>query len=259
MTISLLPNPPSRQSGGEIFADQADAFIGALPLFVDEMNIHIADINVKTGICETGAEQALIATAKAAEAQGYAASAVNAPGTSATSTTQMTVGLGGKTFTIQTGKAFVVGQYVGIASTASPLNRMQGVITSYNSGTGSITVNVTSIEGQGTVAAWTIALAFGPVGTRFLADVVQVISTGTINLSTSTVYVLTTSQAMTLPAQPVAGSWVKLINTTTGTTQSLLRNGQRIMSLLEDMVLNTPYSQITLVYTNTTQGWVISL
>jgi hypothetical protein len=259
MTISALPTPPSRQSGGEIFADQADAFVGSLPVFVTEMNIHIADINAKTDICIAGAAAAITATEKAAEAQAYAASAVNAPGTSATSTTSLTVSVASKTLTIQTGKLFVVGQYVGIASTASPLNRMSGVITAHNSSTGALTVNITSIEGTGTFAAWTVALAFGPVGTRFVNDVVQVVSTGTYNLVASTVYVLTVSSVLTLPASPAVGSWVKLVNTTTSISSSVNRNGQPIMSLAENLVLNTPYTSITLVYTNSTQGWVISL
>jgi hypothetical protein len=97
---------------------------------------------------------------KAAEAAASAASALNAPGTSATSTTSMTVGTGSKAFTLaQTGKAYALGQSVVVASTASPGNQMNGIITAFNSGTGAMTVDVSAIVGSGTFASWTIALA----------------------------------------------------------------------------------------------------
>lgn len=94
----------------------------------------------------------------AQDAAASAASAINAPGTSATSTTSLTIGTGSQTLTIQTGKAFSVGQYVIIANTPSPANYMVGQITAHDSGTGSLTVNVASIGGSGTLSAWTVSL-----------------------------------------------------------------------------------------------------
>ncbi|MFN9251587.1 MAG: hypothetical protein ACK58O_11110, partial [Brevundimonas sp.] len=75
-------------------------------------------------------------------ASSSAATAVNAPGTSATSTTSLTIGTGSKSLTVQTGKRFVIGQWVTITSTASPANWMHGQITAYTSGTGALLVNV---------------------------------------------------------------------------------------------------------------------
>ena len=98
------------------------------------------------------------ASNSAAAAAASAASAVSAPGTNATSTTSLAVGTGSKSLTIQTGKAFVVGMSVKIASTASPGNWMAGDITAYNSGTGALTVNSVLISGSGTVADWTVSL-----------------------------------------------------------------------------------------------------
>ena len=83
---------------------------------------------------------------------------MSAPGTNATSTTSLAVGTGSKSLTIQTGKAFVVGMSVKIASTASPGNWMAGDITAYNSGTGALTVNSVLTSGSGTVADWTVSL-----------------------------------------------------------------------------------------------------
>jgi hypothetical protein len=92
-------------------------------------------------------------------AAASAASAINSPGTNATSTTSQTiVNTGSLTFTIQTGKAYAVGQFVILASSASPLNYMVGQITAHNSDTGSMTVNVTTSSGSGNYNAWIISL-----------------------------------------------------------------------------------------------------
>lgn len=77
--------------------------------------------------------------------------------TNSTSTTSLAIGTGSKSLTlVESGKAYIVGQYVIIASTASPTNYMVGQVTSF-SGT-SLVVNVTVINGSGTIAAWSISV-----------------------------------------------------------------------------------------------------
>jgi hypothetical protein len=77
--------------------------------------------------------------------------------TNSTSTTSLAIGTGSKSLTlVESGKAYIVGQYVVIASTASPSNNMVGQITSF-SGT-SLVVNVTTINGSGTISAWSISV-----------------------------------------------------------------------------------------------------
>lgn len=98
----------------------------------------------------------------ATEAAASALTAVNAPGTSATSTTALTIGTGSKTLTVQVDKAFAVGQFVVVANTAAAGNFMLGQITAFNSGTGSMTVNVAATGGSGTFAAWTVSLTLAP-------------------------------------------------------------------------------------------------
>lgn len=107
----------------------------------------------------TATTQAGIATTKAGEAAASAASALNAPGTSATSTTSQAIATGSKTVTIQTGKVFAVGQTVVLASAANVANQMIGQITAHNSGSGSLTVNVSAVGGSGTFADWIISLS----------------------------------------------------------------------------------------------------
>ena len=106
--------------------------------------------------------QANASAASASAAAASAASAVNSPGTNATSTSSVAIGTGSKTLTVQTGKNFVVGQPVMVARTsAAGTTWMAGNITAYNSGTGSLTVNVVWTVGSGTFTDWTVSLA-GP-------------------------------------------------------------------------------------------------
>jgi len=105
------------------------------------------------------ADQAELATQQRMLADSAAASAVNAPGTNATSTSLATVTTGVTSIIIQAGKAFVVGMVVQIASTASPTNYMNGVITAYNPATGELIVDADVSSGSGTFAAWTVSLS----------------------------------------------------------------------------------------------------
>jgi hypothetical protein len=118
-----------------------------VPMFADGINI-----------TSFAAGRATAAADSASAAAASATSALNAPGTNATSTTSLTVGTGSKSLTIQTGKAYSIGQVVVIASTASPGNQMTGIITAYTSGTGALVVDVQQTLGSGTLAAWTISL-----------------------------------------------------------------------------------------------------
>lgn len=162
--ITELPAVPSRNSSPDTFADDADQFLGALPLFRSEVNILAteaeADALTASNAATTATTQAGIATTQANNAAASAISAVNAPGTSATSTTSITIGTGSKSLTVQTGKAFVVGQYVTIARTSAPTTtNMFGQITAYTPGTGDLVINITTIAGSGTFTDWTIGLS----------------------------------------------------------------------------------------------------
>lgn len=90
-----------------------------------------------------------------------AAAGYLAPATS-TSSTSVTIGTGSKSFTVETAKQWVAGMPIKIAVTASPsTNYMTGTVTSYNSGTGALVVNVTAVGGSGTYAAWSLSLSSG--------------------------------------------------------------------------------------------------
>ncbi len=97
----------------------------------------------------------------------------------ATSTTSLTIGTGSKSLTVDTGKGYAVGQAVMIASTAGPTNYLTGQVTSYDSGTGALVVNVTSVAGSGTVAAWTVSVAAVVAGGGVSPDSIVVLTSGT--------------------------------------------------------------------------------
>lgn len=95
--------------------------------------------------------------------------------TAATSTTSLAIEVASKTLTV-TASDFARGQSVKIAYTTTPTNWMHGDVTSYNSTTGELIVNVTTISGSGTYAAWTITLS-APVLSR--SDVQEFTANGT--------------------------------------------------------------------------------
>jgi hypothetical protein len=147
------------------------------------------------------AAQVTLATAQAVAAAASAASAVNAPGTSATSTASLTIGTGARSpDLVQAGKAFSLGQNVVIASTASPSNRMTGIITAFNSGTGAMTVNVTYTEGSGTFAAWTVSLSAAGNFLSAAGPVTLAVGTQTSAVSGLTITETWNGSGVTFPA-----------------------------------------------------------
>jgi hypothetical protein len=108
--------------------------------------------------------QAGYALTYANQAAASAATAINAPGTQATSTSTLTVAMGFASLTlVQTGKTFTVGQYVQIVSTANTANWMIGAITAYNATSGAMTINTTAIGGSGSATAWSISPSTPPM------------------------------------------------------------------------------------------------
>jgi len=179
MAMTPLTGMPARTQEQSTFnANANDFFSTKLPLFVTEANALQVDVDAKKTLAEAAATtattqagvattQAGIATTQAGLALGYkndaansAASAVLAPGSQATSTSSVSVGAGSKSLTLaQTGKNFVVGQFVSIARTSDPSGVwMNGAITAFNAGTGAMTVDVANSYGAtGPYADWTIS------------------------------------------------------------------------------------------------------
>ena len=121
---------------------------------------------IATAAASTATTQAGIATTQAGNASASAAAAAaSVAGLSATSATSVLIGTGNKVFTTQTGKLFVTGQFLQIASNANPANYMHGFVNTYSGST--LDMNITDIGGGATHADWDISISGtqGPTGT----------------------------------------------------------------------------------------------
>lgn len=123
--IRALPPVPTRDDPTN-FALKADAFLAALPGFADDAN---------------ALEQSLQLVA-----------------TTGTSASTLTVGVGSKSLTTQPGKAWATGAWVYVFAAAAVSNYMVGRVTSYNTTTGALVVNVSAIDGSGSHSSWIIGL-----------------------------------------------------------------------------------------------------
>lgn len=70
-------------------------------------------------------------------------------------------------------------------------------------------------------------------------------------------YRLTASLDLTLPASPDDGAWVDVVNTSGTTTARVLRNGQNISGLAEDLTLDKQWISLRFVF-RTGYGWIIT-
>src|SRR5476649_1048678 len=157
--------------------------------------------------------------AAAASATAVAASALtalNAPGTTASCANALALATGSMAFTIQTGKTLVAGMTVRLADSATGSNWFQGNITSYNSATGALVVNVTSIQGTGTPANLTLSLApsgGAGLGSNNFTGAQNFARAPSINLATS------------LNLDAIAGNSIATINSTGDLTSITLASG----------------------------------
>jgi len=124
------------------------------------------DDNATTGLKEGGWKTRFVPAlaqevAVAAYVVNAALTVLGGATTNSTSTTSLAIGTGSKSLTlVESGKAYAIGQYVLAASTVSPSNYMIGQVTAF-SGT-SLVINVTSVNGSGTLASWTISVTGAP-------------------------------------------------------------------------------------------------
>lgn len=259
--VTALPPAPST-TAPSTFSALADAFIAALAGFVTQVNAIATNVYNNAvdayNNAVAGLASQVAAAASAVAAAASAASAVTSPGTNATSTTSLTIGTGAQAITIQTGKSIVVGMSLKIAYTTSPGNWMLGDVTAYNSGTGALTVNVTTTNGSGTFAAWTVSLS-SPVTAAALTS-----RTVTANYTAVAGDVLkcdTTSGAfaVTLPASPIADDCITFIDpSATWVTNNLTinPNGLKFHAQSANVTCSTSLP-ITIMYIDATNGWKV--
>lgn len=259
--------PPAIGGDGSTVTDDANATTGLAngghrTRFIPSLSQVIACMSGAVSQALTSANNsASSATASAGSATASAnsaASALQAATTSATSTSSITIGGGSKSFTLaQTGKTFIVGQFVSIADTTAPQTKwMLGAITAFVSGTGAITVSVTTSAGNGSGTSWAIA-ASAPVTTQSALLAPTEDNTGTVSISVGadiTLLYAAGVTTVTLPPAPNVGD-IFCVDNATGRYDVLLsRNGSKIMSLAEDHTLDR-IGPFTFKYISATRGW----
>ena len=186
----------------------------------------------------------------------WSTSAVNAPGTSGTSSTSLAVTAGTKSLVMQAGKAWVAGQPVVISRTAAPTTvQMYGLIAAYDGATGamSVTVLADGVKGSGTYADWVIALtgmkgstglAFIPVtGTSYAAQAGQELA---LRNAAKTL--------ITFPAAPADGDRISVLVENGRWDNEVARNGQLIMGLAENLIMDDPDAPWPFVFSSVS-GW----
>lgn len=171
------------------------------------------------------------------------------------STTSVTPGAGAKSFVIDANRSFVVGMYVVATSTSDPNTRMSGNVTSYNMGTGELSLSVDAFAGSAAKADWVIGVA-APGGSTS-SVLVYVPVTGTTQAAAPGArYGLQNAAktTVTLQASPVNGDVVAVICDNLRRDNVIARNGQLIMGLAEDLIIDNPYFPIMLQY-QSPFGW----
>jgi hypothetical protein len=112
----------------------------------------------------------------------------------------------------------------------------------------------TGLSGGGTGGDVTLNLASVPVSVGITTTVTAASMTATVNTH---VYVSAAGRTITLPASPTIGQRV-LITVGNFTNTVVGRNGSKIMSSASDFTMDAAYLSIQFIYTDATQGWVMS-
>lgn len=163
-TITPLPPAPQRSDLPAVFRAKSDAFVAALVVFAVQVGVAIGWMAetmaaIVADRIQTGLDR-VSAAASAGAAAASALTAVQAPGSIATTTATLTPGLGLQAFQIQQNKLLIPGHNVSIGLTADGSRRMIGPVKSYNAGTGDIEVDVEAFFGAVTPATgWSVGLS----------------------------------------------------------------------------------------------------
>lgn len=261
MSVTPLPVTPPQRADPANFSARADAVLGALPQLINEINSTasgMTGMEASAGAYADAAQAAASsASSAAASANAAAVAAAQSSAMTGTSTTSLAVGTGSKSLTTQAGKAFLVGQFVIVASSASPANYMHGQVTAYNSGTGAMTVSVVAIGGSGTLAAWSITPSNAP--SKSFAIVNTSSSTYTASTGEWVMCQGALQQTVTLPAGATDRKVRVSVNNGRYDVAVAPATGGRIAGLAvnETVTLDSPQACVTLEYANATKGWEI--
>lgn len=204
-TLDTISINPAVSSGADYVAPTSYTVNGTALTFTSAPPAGTNNIQVTAPSLAAGAASSAAAAAEAsataalasevaadasevAAAASAAAAASYAGGYNGTSTTSTAIATGAKTFTTQSGKLWVAGQFLQIASAANSANYMNGTVTSYSGA--SLVMNITNIGGSGTLADWNIAVSGtqGATGATGATGTIPLMNYGGMNFDGSTDY-----------------------------------------------------------------------
>lgn len=134
-----------------------------------------------------------------------------------TSASSVAIGTGAKTFVLATDVPFVQDQFVFISNTSTAGEWMYGQVTSYNSSTKTLIVNVTDASGSGTETTWKIT-ASGPKGTLNVVTSTRTSNSALVDADKGSVILATSAFTQTITAKAnLSQNWIVFIkNASTG-------------------------------------------
>jgi hypothetical protein len=68
---------------------------------------------------------------------------------------------------------------------------------------------------------------------------------------------LTSELTLTLPSSPQLGTFIGVTNISDSIDSVLARNGEKIMDIEEDMQIDVSGAGFTVIYTGSSNGWII--
>lgn len=164
--LPALSTPPTMTDPAN-FADRADQHVAEVVAQVPLQNAANANVHHNAQSAYVAAQVAVpaaeLSVAARDQAQAHALTAINAPGTWATSSSNLALVTGLATITLdQVGKLFAKGQNVTVARTSNPVVQAPAIITNFVPGTGVMTFALGEPTAAGTYSDWTISIAPPP-------------------------------------------------------------------------------------------------
>lgn len=186
--ISALPTAPNRGMLQTLFSSTMDAFLAALPGFVNQANVLAGQVDADA--VQTAADR--VQTGLDVLSANASATAASASSTNTTSTTSndITGAVGvDKTFTVAAGKSIVPGMNYVAAQTSNPTTKaLMGIVKSYSGTT--LVLTVGSILGSGIgITDWTLSLASSAQGISAASGSAVLLGTsGTVGITPAALY-----------------------------------------------------------------------
>ena len=120
------------------------------------------------------------------------------------------------------------------------------------------TAATTASTDYATAAQGALAASALQTGDKIAVGIQTVVTATSLTATVNTaVYVSTAAKTITLPASPTIGQRV-IISVGNFTDTVVARNGSKIMSSATDFTMDAAYLSIQFIYTDATQGWVMS-